>query len=288
MFVTGFPETALARRFEPIGLEALEAKAKMLDRLDNKYVVGAAVLRLAVDGLAAHFDMLEIDGRRAFTYETWYFDDEERRSYLDHHQGRRRRVKVRIRKYTDANLCFVEVKLKDKRGITVKKRLPYGVAKYGLLDEQAYEHIRTSYRSLYGEEFRRHLFPTLEVRYVRMTLVAKSGEERMTIDNHLHFRSEAEHCALDHRIFIIETKSANGNGIADKTLRALHQHPTKNCSKYCVGTVATGGASKYNKFRPALVKLGALPVAMAGDLDEPFHELPPGARSRGGDAALGL
>ena len=110
----------LAQAFCPISLAALNAKAAMLERLDNKYVVDAAVLRRAADDLAGHFDILEIDALRSFTYETCYFDDAGWRSYFDHHQGKRRRAKVRIRRYVEAGLCFLEIKLKDKRGITVK------------------------------------------------------------------------------------------------------------------------------------------------------------------------
>lgn len=90
--------------FNPISLATLNAKAAMLERLDNKYVVHESALRAALAELSQHFDVLEIDGKRAFTYETCYFDDDELHSYYDHHQGRRRRCKVRVRKYTDAQL----------------------------------------------------------------------------------------------------------------------------------------------------------------------------------------
>ena len=116
----------------------------MFERLDNKYVVREAVLRRALPELARHFDILEMDGKRAFTYETCYFDDEQRTNYFDHHRRRRQRFKVRIRSYTDAGLCFVEVKLKDKRGITVKKRMRYAPEKYGVLAGDALAHVRAA------------------------------------------------------------------------------------------------------------------------------------------------
>jgi hypothetical protein len=271
MFITassestaGAPEPAeawLQATFRPISLAALNAKAAMLERLDNKYVVRADVLREAVPALAERFDMLEIDGRRAFTYETCYFDDSGRRSYFDHHQGRRQRMKVRVRRYTDAGLCFVEVKLKDKRGVTVKKRLPYDPDRYGTLDRRACEHVEQSDRALYGHDFGLLLEPTLEMSYRRLTLVAREGCERMTIDGRIRFRAGGGECATDENVYIVETKSPNGNGIADKILRALHQHPTERCSKYCVGMSLTGAVAKHNRFLPALRKLGAQPLA---------------------------
>ena len=249
----------LTAPFEPVSLEALNAKAAMLERLDNKYVVAADVLRRAVPGFAGLFDILEIDGQRAFTYDTCYFDDERCGSYHDHHQGRRRRIKVRVRRYVDARLCFVEVKLKDKRGITVKKRLRVPYEQYRALDVTALAHVEKSHRDLYGEPFGRTLRPVLEMSYRRITLVAKQGGERMTIDQGICFLRDDGRCETNPDVFVVETKSANGNGVADSVLRALHQHPTDGCSKYCVGMGATGAVERINRFRPALKKLGALP-----------------------------
>lgn len=246
--------------FAPISLDTLNAKAAMLERLDNKYVVGAAVLRRAAPEVAMHFDVLEIDGCRTFTYETCYFDDPDRQSYFDHHQGRRRRAKVRIRRYVEAGLCFVEVKLKDKRGATIKKRLPYDPAKFGLLDDTALEYVHRVYFDQYRQEFPYELSRVIDMSYVRMTLVAKEGGERMTIDGQLRFFAPgSSHAVRDDR-YILETKSANGNGLADRVLRKLHQHATKNCSKYCTGIAILNQATKHNKFLPALRKLGSVPV----------------------------
>jgi VTC domain len=251
----------LVQPFAPIGLDALNKKAAMLERLDNKYVVRADVLQAAVHTLAEHFEVLEIEGQRAFTYDTCYFDDASRRSFKDHQQGRRQRMKVRVRRYLDAHLCFVEVKLKDKRGITVKKRMVYEEDKYGMLDDRAVAHVQHCYEQQYGRPFSGALEPVIEMRYQRVTLVAKQGGERMTIDTRLNFiRGEQQHAAGDD-VFIVETKSANGHGLADSILKRWHQHPTNGCSKYCVGMSVLGVVNQFNRFMPALRKLGALDAA---------------------------
>ena len=244
--------------FAPIGLKQLEATAGMLERIDNKYVIGQNTLRLAIPQLADHFDILDIDGRRNFTYDTCYFDDPGCRSYFDHHQSRCRRIKVRMRKYVEAGLCFVEIKLKDKRGMTVKKRLKTDPRKFGVLDDDAEAFIRETYSAHYKREFPLAIERNLDMRYRRMTLVGKNGGERMTIDNGMRFfMSESEH-AVDPSLFIIEAKSAKGNGAADKILRRLHQHPTKHVSKYCTGVATMREGTKHNNFRRALKKLGLL------------------------------
>lgn len=241
-------------RFNPISLAQLNGKAAMLERLDNKYIVPAAAFRPALDAFADHFDVLEIDGKRSFTYATEYFDDPAHRAYYDHHQGRRIRSKIRVRHYVDAGFSFLEVKLKDKRAITVKKRLKLDEP-LSRLDGDCLDFVEDCHQQLYGTGFGRVLSPVIRMRYERITLVAKEGGERMTIDTRLHF-----HCGDSRRevapdLFVVETKSARGNGIADKIMRGQHLQPTGRCSKYCIGMAALGQVRKHNRFLPALKRL---------------------------------
>ena len=249
----------LVRPFEPISLKHLDATASMLVRRDNKYVLRSHELRQAIAAFAQYFNVLEIDGQRAFDYETCYFDDAANTCYFDHHRGRRKRFKARIRKYVNAQLCYVEIKFKGKRGITTKERLRQAVDRYGRLDDAAIQYIRNAYREFYGREFDYRLEPAVETHNQRATLVAKDGGERMTIDFDLRFIRGEHGFEVDRDLLIVETKSANANGIADKILRRLHLHPTNSCSKYCVAMAALRRVDKHNKFLPALRKLDAVP-----------------------------
>lgn len=268
------PERAprwLVEPFSPISLKQLNAKADMLERRDNKYVVSAEVLARAMGELAAHFDILEIDGARDFTYDTCYFDDAEHSGYFDHHRGRRIRCKVRMRKYVDASLCFVEVKLKHMRGMTIKERLQRPVHMHGVMDDEARQFVADCYRKLYQREFVSQLGPALRMRYQRVTLVAKQGGERMTVDIGMTFEGRLGLRRVDAGMFLVETKSDNANGIADKILRSLHQHPTNSCSKYCVAAVAVNGVPKFNKFLVPLRKLGMLAPPQLAPVAAPQH-----------------
>ena len=247
--------------FTPINLETLNGKAAMLERLDNKYILPAARMQSAFAAFSDQFDVLEIDGKRAFTYATRYFDDAERRAYYDHHQGRRKRCKIRVRNYVDAGFSYLEVKLKDKRGATIKKRLRVDPAMTEL-DLRSRKFIDDSHRDLYGVPFDTPLQPVIGMQYQRITLVAKEGGERMTIDTRMSFHTDDDARDVASDMFIIESKSARGNGIADKILRGLHLHPTERCSKYCVGMAAMGLVDRRNRFLPALRRLQLLdPVA---------------------------
>lgn len=245
--------TALSS-FDTISLDGLNGKAAMLERLDNKYIVPASRLLPAFTAFGELFDVLEIEGKRAFTYATQYYDDDAAQSYLDHHQGRRKRCKVRVRNYVDAGFSYLEVKLKDIRDVTVKKRLKLDRPEAGLSAE-ALAFIDHCHTEMYGTALGRDLRPVITMQYERVTLVAKEGGERMTIDTSLGFSNDALERQVAEGQFILETKSARGNGIADKILRAHHLHPTKQCSKYCMGMAALGTVGRHNRFLPALKKL---------------------------------
>jgi hypothetical protein len=218
-------DLALVRRFSPINLSELNAKAEMLRRRDNKYVIERPVMQKALEGFIDHFDVLEIDGCRSFT------------------------------NYIESDLCFVEVKLKDKRGETIKKRLAHDPARSQELDGHAMDFVQSCHNSLYKRAFPYELERAIDMRYKRVTLVAKDGGERMTIDNKLCFMSGGVTQRVGDDKFIVETKSANGNGIADKVLRSLHRHPSKHCSKYCTATAMMNADVKSNNFKMVMRKL---------------------------------
>lgn len=243
--------------FAPISLDALNARAAMMERLDQKYVVTADQLARALDRMADRFDVLEIKGQRAFGYATRYFDDPALRSYHDHHQGRRLRSKVRVRRYLDAGLTYLEVKLKTLRDVTVKRRMTLSGMPEAL-DDAALAFVDDCHRDLYGAPLGRPLVAGLGMRYARATLVARDGGERMTIDGGLVFCTETGGRPVRPDLFILETKSALGRGLADAVLREQHLKPTPRLSKYCIGLAAVGGVAKRNRFLPGLRRLDLL------------------------------
>ena len=247
--------------FEPITLEELNTKADMLCRIDNKYVVTSDTLRQLLPIFAQTFDILEIDAKRAFTYDTRYFDSLSLVAYYEHHQGLRKGFKVRVRHYVDAELTFLELKVKGARGMTMKYRLPLPAFRGKVLPPEAEAFVRDTYADHYGKPFVHPLRAALDIRYNRITLVARDGRERMTIDTDLSFRGDISRVDTGDNRFIIETKSENGRGRADRLLRNLHARPTKKCSKYCLGQAALGQVKRFNRFLPTLRRLGIADVA---------------------------
>lgn len=243
----------------PISLDELNAKAAMLDREENKYLLTSEEFISLTDDLAVEFDILSIKGETVFNYRSSYFDTDDLLGYSYHHQGRtKHRFKIRTRHYVESGLCFFEVKLKNKRGGTIKKRIPYDIKDYGTITPEARTFLEKTYADIYGADFSYDLSSQMEVNYRRITLVAKAGGERMTLDFNLNFEND-EYVTPVRSMIIAETKSGNGRGIADAIFKK-HGIKSRSCSKYCLGANLLQYNVKYNRFKPLLKLYGTLPI----------------------------
>ena len=244
---------SFAEAFAPIALEHLQAAAALQDRTDVKYVVPRPALAGLAEALAGTHRVLEIEGRRAFAYDTTYFDTDELRAYRDHLQRRRRRFKCRSRDYVDSGTCTFEVKLKGARGRTVKHRMAYDRAHRGELSGAALDFLRDCVRRSYGQAPGGRLRPALLVAYTRVTLAAPELGERLTVDFDLAFTGpDGVRARLAPGAVILESKSQNGAAAAGRALRALGVRPVADCSKYCVGVALTRAGVRANPLRPLL------------------------------------
>jgi VTC domain-containing protein len=89
-------ERAVAK-LEPVSLTDLESRATLLRRVDNKYLVALEQFVDLAGRLGEDHQVLEIDDRRAFGYESVYFDTSDLRCFSDHVGGRVPRFKTRTR-----------------------------------------------------------------------------------------------------------------------------------------------------------------------------------------------
>jgi hypothetical protein len=241
------------KTFHRVSLAALNAKANMLTRLDNKYIVRIAISALGIKKLCDYFDVLTIKDRTSFRYHTIYFDSEQI-CFNEYAQGKRQRFKARTRVYQDSdNLAFFEVKLSGKDQ-TDKFRIRCDSKEHGVLTKNFLTFLKEKYRDQYKKEFSYTLTPSVTTSYKRVTLVAKSGGERLTIDYDLVFSVDGKEIVLPKNFAIFETKSKNGNGVADKILRQEHIKTVEACSKFGLAMALSGKVSRYNKFLPVIKK----------------------------------
>lgn len=241
------------KTFHRVSLATLNTKANMLTRLDNKYIVRGAISALGIKKLRDSFDVLTIKDRTSFRYHTIYFDS-EKICFEEYTQGKRQRFKARTRVYQDSdNLAFFEVKLSGKDQ-TDKFRIRCDSDEHGTLTTEFLMFLKEKYRNQYKKEFFYELTPSVSTSYKRITLVAKNGGERLTIDYDIVFTVDKKEIVLPKNFAIFETKSNNGNGIADKILRQEHIKTVDACSKFGLAMVLSGKVSRYNKFLPVIKK----------------------------------
>ena len=219
-------------RFDSITLDDMNAEARMMTRVDRKYLLHTDELRAFLDEVPADTRVLEINGKRQQRYVTTYFDTPDLLSYRMTAQTRRHRFKVRQRTYVDSNLGFCEVKTRGPRGVTVKHRVPIApaYAHSGRLAPEALDFLDAELNpQLVGQ-----LSPSVHNTYLRATL-RPSGVGRATIDTALTWRSERSNQRLENcDVVFIETKSGARPSPLDKILWGLGHRPTR-VSKFGTG-----------------------------------------------------
>lgn len=155
---------------------------KLLDRIDVKYNIHENQLLPVLHEVLSEYRTLDIDGNRIAHYETTYLDTPENLMYKQHHQGKVPRFKIRIRKYIDSNLAFFEIKKKNNKGRTLKSRIKLKS------DDNIFNEASANFLEKETQLQPDELNPTLIIEYDRITLVNKSGKERLTIDTNLIVR----------------------------------------------------------------------------------------------------
>jgi hypothetical protein len=237
--------------FDAIRLSEMKDVA-LLRRTDTKYLLSASQLFQALECLADHYRVLEIEGRRLHAYRTLYFDTPDLALYRQHHNGWRNRYKVRERAYVDSDLSFWEVKHKVDAHTTVKSRMRARALSTQIAQE-AEPFLRTHYP--YRVE---DLEAKLANSFQRITMVSRHDVERLTVDLDLRVFWDGAHASLD-GIAIAEVKqdgfSLNSRFI--QQMRALGVRPT-HFSKYCIGVSMLYPQIKHNRFKPQLCRVDRL------------------------------
>jgi hypothetical protein len=215
--------------FPAITLDELTDRAELQTRRDRKYVLPLDEVRRLLAALAPDTRILQIDGARAFRYQSVYFDTPELISFRMTALRRRRRFKVRTRTYLDSGQCFLEVKTEGTHGGTVKNRLPYDrhddvTPGRWFVDEILPDHTAVTFA------------PMLVTRYLRTTLYLPASRSRVTVDVDLSWHDERAHLTLP-RLAVVETKTRAAASSVDRLLWA-HGHRPTAISKYATGLAA--------------------------------------------------
>lgn len=243
----------ILRQFEPITLDEMSG-IRLMNRTDTKFVTTLPMLERLLVMAKDDYYAQAIDDKRIAAYFTVYFDTPDCNMYTVHETGHTNRQKLRVRSYVDSHLDFLEVKTKNNRGRTKKKRVSlngFNPDDSAAFDVQCPDYADFLHQYLHYDPA--SLSRQLENRFDRITLVNKAKTERLTIDTHLRFRNiTTGNLRFMDDIVIIELKR---DGLMPSPilghLRQLRIKP-HGFSKYVIGSALTNDQLHCNRLKPKL------------------------------------
>ena len=226
---------------------------KLMNRIDTKYAVPLSLLPAILEAAQPNYYVQEIEGKRIASYDTMYYDTETLDMYIRHHDRQLVRQKIRVRQYVESDLTFLEIKRKDNKGRTKKKRI--AVPGFDLSGETFGNSPRERWsvadfiaaKSNYQWEA---ISPHLSTKFHRITLVNKAKTERLTIDMDLVWENilTGESKTYPELVIIELKRDGNVPSLMTDIMLSHRVHPFK-ISKYCIGTALTTPGLKRNRFK---------------------------------------
>lgn len=230
-----------------VGLSGLDS-VKLMRRVDSKYIFHASKLPDILHQVANDYQILEINGKRLFQYDSVYLDSDDFVFYHDHHRGKPNRTKMRYRHYVDTGSIYFEVKKKVKGARTDKFRVKV---------EEISKELSLESKALIEQLGLEHDGLGLKywVCYQRITLASAALEERVTLDLGLTI-SDGENEQVFPDLVIAEVKQGKRTRTSPMAV-ALRQNTIRECrlSKYTVAVAKLGQPIKSNGFKQKLLKL---------------------------------
>jgi len=215
---------------------------KLMSRSDTKFAFKFSKLPELLNQMMPFYKVLEINGKFIHDYKSLYFDTDDRKFYLDHHNGRVNRNKVRFREYVGSDLTFLEIKRKNNKGKTIKKRM-----KVDSINDKLSVKQKEYIYSIIGSNI--ILNSKQWINFSRITFVHKVHKERLTIDINLNFKEKDRRGDLN-QIAIGEVKQERMSRLSDfmRIAKELHILPIR-ISKYCMSTLELNPELKQNRFK---------------------------------------
>lgn len=224
--------------FKSLSLAEMDS-VKLMKRVDTKFILEEAKMPDILANLEKHYQILEIANNRWMTYDSTYFDTTNLDFYLSHHNGISNRVKIRVRNYVESELSFLEIKLKNNKGVTSKNRIK--LSHYNTkLSQESKNFIKTT------SQIAKPIHVTLINRFNRISLVNLGINERVTVDSNLSYNNLYQKEGL----VIIELKQEKLNRKSPlfQVLKSMSVHPY-SISKYCIGMATIHTELKQNNFK---------------------------------------
>ncbi len=232
-------ETIL-EKFEPISLDGMD-KVKLMNRVDTKYIFNVTRLPELLSQLSNYYLLLIIGDSGLSKYENEYLDTDRYDMYLQHHNGKLNRHKIRFRTYRNTGLSFFETKFKTNKRRTIKLRVEVTEPNHSINKAASILLPPTGYTA-------DMLHESLKVNFTRITLVSKTVPERLTIDINLSYSADGHNCDYP-QLAIAEVKQSRASSsVFARLMRESHIQPF-SFSKYCLGIASLNPSIKINNFK---------------------------------------
>jgi hypothetical protein len=236
----------IASQFDKIDLTQMDG-VSLMNRVDVKYIIPIHLLPLILEEALPLYRILEVKGERLSAYESKYFDTQDLDLYHHHQSGKGSRYKIRFRTYLNSSLSFLEIKHKNNKGRTIKKRI-----------EGTPEDVFSPQMSQFLEKTSPYhpcdIQENLGVYYRRMTLVNRTSPERLTIDINLQFQGNNQEVTFP-KIAIAEVKQEQLGASPIINIFRKYNLREGSISKYCLGVISTQPTIKYNRFKTKYLHL---------------------------------
>ncbi len=231
----------LLSSFCPIALAGTES-VKLMNRTDTKFVFSVQQLPLLLQRVISSHDVLEVNGLRKQPYESVYYDTPDKLCYLEHHNKRLNRFKVRHRTYVDSGKTYFEIKVKSNKGRTRKERIKAvedrvfsGELEAALLAKET------------GLQFC-NIHPVIRIRFNRITLVDHTKTARITIDTDLACLNTTGEATFPW-LAIAEVKQDRNQPSAFRDALAREHIHEFRISKYCLCMASLDKNLRRNNFK---------------------------------------
>ncbi len=248
-----FEHSDVLKSIASISLDEMDS-IKLMNRIDSKYLTNETeLLEVLKDARDEGYRALMAAGLKVSPYNSMYYDTPGLKMFLDHHNRRLFRQKVRTRVYVSSGQTFLEIKRKNNKGRTKKKRME--------IDNSLFMDFRSNkeaadYLADKSDFSADKLVPQMETIFNRITLVNAAKTERLTIDLGVSFvnHTTGNRSSLNNAV-IIELKQ---DGRADSQMKRIllnHRIKPMRISKYCIGTTITNRNVKSNRFKQKIRRI---------------------------------
>lgn len=236
-------------------------QAALMDRCELKYLLPVSQLATLLPAWAGTYSSLSHNGYLLHDYNSLYLDAPDARFYLQHHNGKRERHKLRWRHYQSSDEVYFELKKRLRSQHTVKQRVR--VPQLGRWNTECAD-LLSDHPALQLTNWQ----PVLQVKYQRFTLLNRAATERITVDINLSYTdvrhgSEAQALILKPWAIVeIKTPQKPLTSWLARQLRESGIRP-RALSKFALGRALLDRTLKQNAFKPLIHDVWRLPLTRA-------------------------